>query len=226
MVMLEQVTWSVCTLQEKVESGIPAMKPHVQNTPVLVLPGMNTVLIHLKCGIVAMGKSSKSTLMRNSWETQSTTKMTSCCSTSETWTGLQQMIVTNIMIAPVTFVLLPTTNMTHVMKTCTGYGRNELHREDHDFDAEPKCACIAFISLDVNTCINSITSCGSTQHYQTNNLLFPSLKALFLLSLLPSLLTPPLLPPLPPVPPPSSPVKLAPGDQQTSYLLPWHDKWY
>ena len=44
-------------------------------------PGIASYEHGLNCGIVAMHQSSRFTLMRNSWETQSMTKMTSCCST-------------------------------------------------------------------------------------------------------------------------------------------------
>ena len=84
MVMLELVTWSVCIIREKVGIGLAAGEPCVRRTPALVLLAMNMVLIHLNIGIVAMDQSSRFMLMRNSWETQSMTKMTSCCSTSET----------------------------------------------------------------------------------------------------------------------------------------------
>ena len=82
--MFKLVTWSFCIIREKVGIGLVAGEPCVKRTPVLVLLAMNMVLIHLKTGIAAMDQSSRFMLMRNSWETQSTTKMTSCCSTSDT----------------------------------------------------------------------------------------------------------------------------------------------
>ena len=67
--MFKLVTWSVCTIREKVGIGLAAGGPCVRRTPVLVLLAMNTVSIQLKCGIVAMDQSSRFMLMRNSWET-------------------------------------------------------------------------------------------------------------------------------------------------------------
>ena len=57
----------VCVFQEKVESGLAAVQPCVQRIAALVLPGINTVLIHLTdCGTVAMDQVSRFMLMRNS----------------------------------------------------------------------------------------------------------------------------------------------------------------
>ena len=124
------MNWLVCILQEKVGSGLVAVEPCVQRTPALVLLAMNTVLIQLKTGTVDMDQFSRSTLMRNSWETQLMTRMTS---TPETWIGLGQVTVP----APVTPAPLHTTNMMCVVKKYTGYGRNELGEENCDFDTEP-----------------------------------------------------------------------------------------
>ena len=83
MVMLQWVTSLVCILQEKVGSGLTAVRMPAERVAAPALLAMNMVSIHVKSGTAAMDQSSRYMLKENSWVKPSLTKMTSCCSTSK-----------------------------------------------------------------------------------------------------------------------------------------------
>ena len=82
-VMLQWVTSLVCILQEKVGSGLTAVRLAAERVAVLALLTMNMVSIQVKSGTAAMDQSSRYMFKENSWGKPSMTKMTSCCSTSK-----------------------------------------------------------------------------------------------------------------------------------------------
>ena len=59
MVMLQWVTSLVCILQEKVGSGLTAIRQPTERVVVLALLNMNMVSIHVKSGTATMDQSSR-----------------------------------------------------------------------------------------------------------------------------------------------------------------------